>query len=427
MPIAVRESEVHNAFQRTSALLRRTYRSDMSKGEYGWYHYLDDPNPGVTASAVALICFELMGDRFERTEEVLRYLKNKQVSDPDIKHNGGWPVRTTLSFPIVESSTWVLSSLALNRTFRNPNSPDLNAGYEWVIQNQNIDYGWGSYYGQPSRTFHTSLSLLALSSLNRYAKETHFGADWLLKHQQHDVPAWGPTPESQPTILHTCWALLALSEIPATLNRQAINSSLDWVEANLNTRTLTETSSQAEDFDIPFIEDGKNMVYQNSLPHFCLPIAAYTLLKLSDRLISGKTISALKTIIEAQTEDGYWELPRSPTRPSIWAIWPFIAALSEFYNLSFAKKDTELLFIAEGIAIAQPESAANSFQRILAISVISNIWKFMKAHYGWIILVLFILVGLGAVMLELIRWNEFLLSLVFPIVLLIIQQLIERK
>ncbi|MBD3339681.1 MAG: hypothetical protein GF353_11270 [Candidatus Lokiarchaeota archaeon] len=427
MLISMSETQLSIAINKTLDFLKKTYRSIPDEEMYGWYHYLDDPKPGITASSVVLYCFNLVGNPFERTEEVLLYLKRKQVISEKKKIHGGWPVRTTMNFPILESTSWVLRSSALNHALLNNNAPDISAGYDWIINNQNTDYGWGSYLDQPSRTFTTSLALLALSSLNKYSKELSLGADWLLKNQSADVPAWGAIPESQPTLLHTCWALLALSEIPNKLNRKSLSSSLEWVEKNVIANSLTEVSSQAEDYDIPFVDDNKSMVFQCSLPHFYLPIATYTLLKLSKDTVSNKAIQSVKTILNHQTDEGIWELPRSPMRPSIWAIWPFLSALHQAREIVLLRNNMELNLFSNNVVIVKSKNSSNSLLRIFLSSLKVSVKNFIKKNYGWLILILFIISGLIFVKYNLITWKEFLLAQIFPVILLIIQFILNKK
>jgi hypothetical protein len=427
MAIPIKEAAIRSAFQKTVKLFKSTYRSNPSKNEFGWYHYMDDPSPGITASAVVLYCFEISGEPFERTDQVLLYLKSKQLSSTDPRINGGWPIRTTLGFPVVESTSWVIRTIVQARCFFNPNSPDINAAYQWLLNNQNMDYGWGSYYGQPSRTFHSSLALLALTAVDKFSREVSLGADWFLRYQKNDVPAWGATPESPPTILHTCWALLALSQVPGKINRNALNRSLEWIEANLNPKHLTETLSQAEDYDIPFLEDGKPMIYQCSLPHFALPIAVYTILKLSNRKLSEKLREAIQTIIEVQNENGHWQLPRSPIRPSIWAIWPFWAALVQFLHTSIMAEGTVLVLIGKNISVVHPEGAKAILRKIFTGLFLSSVLKFVKTYYAWLVLGVFIIIGVEMLYAGIIKFSEFLFSLIFPITLLIIQLLLEKR
>ena len=115
----------------------------------GWYHYLDDPNPGITASAVGLYCFSLAYVDFEWKHQVLDSSWANRYKTPS--SGGGWAVRTTNDFPIVEATAWVVRCRNLPQTRTRATRGALDSGIEWLEANQNTDYGWGSYKGQPSR------------------------------------------------------------------------------------------------------------------------------------------------------------------------------------------------------------------------------------------------------------------------------------
>lgn len=424
---SIKVSDVQNAMRKSLSLLRKTYNSDATNTDYGWYHYLDDPKAGVTASAVALMCFEWAKERFERAEEVHRFLKKSQILSDDEHINGGWPIRTSARFQIIESTGWVIRSMMFTNTAFHSNGPDVMSGYKWIIGNQNLDNGWGSYYGEPSRTFLTALALLAVLPLNRYSREASLGADWLIKSQSPDVPAWGPTVDAPPSILHTSWALLALSEMPGKLNRKMLSDSLEWISANLDTKNLTEKSSQAEDYNVPYIDGGKQLIFQNTLPHFALPLAIIVLLKLSNNgLWSGQIRTALDTIVGSQNQDGFWELPRNPTRPSIWGIWPFVAALAYARDTPIMQNDMSLFVVGNNLVI-QPEATTNSLFKTLLISLRITLGGYLKQNYGWIILGLFVIGGLVFVIQNLLGLREYFLSLLFPVILLLVQIAIEKR
>jgi hypothetical protein len=427
MTISLRQSAIINSIELALSLLRKTYRSNPYQNEFGWYHYLDDPSPGVTASAVSLFCFSIANQPFEHTEQVITYLKDRQIFSSDPRLNGGWSVRTTFDFPVVESTAWVLRSLYLNQISLNKNSPDIKAAYSFLVNNQNMDHGWGSCYGQPSRIFHTSLAIIALASFNRFSQEVSLGADWLIQSRQKDIPAWGALPDSSPSALHTSWALLALSELPYKIPNEIIEKSLIWLIDTLDPTKITELTSQAEDYDVPFMSGGKSFVYQFNLPHFCLPVAVYTLLKLSRNLDSTKMCKAINTIIESQTDTGFWPIPRSPSRPSIWGIWPFLAALIQASNLyHLARDESEIFFISENVAIIQPEKPMAAVRETLINPYYFAIKRFINVYFGWLFLALFATGGFLLAFLGLISWIEFSFSLLVPIILLVVQIIIEK-
>ena len=240
----------------------------------GWYHYLDDPTPGITASAVGLYCFSLANVEFERTGQVVDYLISRQIKTP---FGSGWAVRTTNDTPIVEATAWVVRSLNLPQTRTRASRAALDSGIEWLEANQNTDYGWGSYKGRPSRTFTTALSILALQESGGSRSVISHAHKWLIEVQGSSHPAWGPLPGSEPTVLHTSFALLALTA-SGTLPVTAVHQSLDWLMERLQPGRRVEKDTAVEEYDVPYSHNNTNYTFQNSLPHFAAPIALTTLL-----------------------------------------------------------------------------------------------------------------------------------------------------
>jgi hypothetical protein len=114
----LRRASIDTSISLALTCLRGHFRTipshaDNPAAAAGWYHYLDDQNPGITASAVGLYCFSLANVEFERTDQIVNYLVSRQIKAPT---GGGWAVRTTNDFPIVEATAWVVRSLNLPQT-----------------------------------------------------------------------------------------------------------------------------------------------------------------------------------------------------------------------------------------------------------------------------------------------------------------------
>jgi hypothetical protein len=61
-------------------------------------------------------------------------------------------------------------------------------------------------------------------------------------------------------------------------------------------------------------------------------------------------------LLETQKDDGTWELPRSKLRPSIWAIWPFIAALCEVRRTLVPDSDAKASLLYNGVLLRHSSS-----------------------------------------------------------------------
>lgn len=411
-------SGIDDAVQKAMTCLERSCR-DGNPGMAGWYHYLDDSRPGVTASAVGLLLHRMTGSRFDREPEVIAYLLSEQAQDPDGRP-GGWPVRTTDGFPILEATAWVVRALSLTGTGRPDVAEALRNGARWLVDNQNPDGGWGSYKGQPSRTFHTALAVLALTESGIAAPATFpTAAEWLRKRAVAGHPAWGPQDGASPTILHTAIALLALGRIGGSTDAALRERAAAWLLERLEAGVYTEPDSEVEEFDLPYIpQSGPLRTFQNSLPHFAGPVAVSALLSSGIDALDPKLFQMTSRIIADQQDEGHWLLPRSRRRQSIWAVWPFVAALTAMR--------TELFGSRKGlVTLLSPGTAVFSADPLGPPSLPSLLWQAMWRGIGFrprsvLLASISAIVALTStilIVLHLISWNEFLLAIIYPVLM----------
>ncbi|MFJ8729945.1 prenyltransferase/squalene oxidase repeat-containing protein [Streptomyces bauhiniae] len=414
------------SIDRALGCLRHNFRT--VRGAAGWYHYLDDPSPGVTASAVGLFCFSVAGVRFERTPDVVAYLLSQQRASGD-STNGGWSVRTTNGFPIAEATSWVVRALSRPGTGV-LGGEALARGAEWLRANQNVDFGWGSYLGQPSRVFHTALNMLALQESGAGADALAGAQRWLIDGQNARTPAWGPTPGAEPTMLHTSIALMALSRTPGALSANTMRQTAEWLLERIEPGVHVERSTTVEEYDVPYADGDIQAVFQNSLPHFAGPLALSAILSTGvvDPL-QQKVFDSVNAIMDTQLEGGHWELPRSPMRPSVWALWPFVSALSSARSAILSTPRAKAALLFPGCAIVQSEDVAQDLTRRLLIQnalfdwvrnrkVVLALWLVAAVTTG--VPVALLLTGTFSV-------KDFLTALIFPVLLMVFQVIWDRR
>ncbi|MTK04522.1 terpene cyclase/mutase family protein [Micromonospora sp. CP22] len=413
-------SEITGAIDRALDCLRVNFRS--SNNAAGWYHFLDDPAPGITASAVGLFTFRLAAQEFERVDEIIKYLIDHQVVEPP-ERAGGWAVRTTNGFPIIEATAWVVRALSPPGTGRLAASESLREGVDFLERSQNTDFGWASYAGQPSRVFHTALCMLALQECGGPPSVIDNAKKWLIGAQSPDAPAWGPLPGTAPTLLHTSFALLALARLEGALSVNTISKTADWILDRLVPGEHAERSSTVEEFDVPYPDGTRQLVFQNALPHFAGPVAVTALLTAGVDPLQPKLFSAVSAIVRDQGKTGAWELPRSPLRESIWAIWPFVSALSKMREALFAGRTGEVQLLYPGCALIQTQASAKKLTSALLMRNVVVGW--MRRHRLalalWLIGVGY---SVGAAILYFVRAvgrTEFLVGLILPALLLVFQ------
>lgn len=411
---------VTESIDRAVGCLRQAFRTGPDAA--GWYHYLDDPQPGITASAVGLFTFSLAGLRFERSAEVVSYLTGEQRLSPDGRQ-GGWSVRTTNGFPIVESTAWVLRALSRPGTTLG-SGETLRLGIEWLRAQQNVDFGWGSYRGQPSRVFLTALNMLALHEAGAESEALTNAQRWLIDVQNPQAPGWGPLPGTEPTVVHTSIALMALSRIPGALSTNTMRQTAEWLLERVEPGVHVERSTTVEEYDVPFDDAGTPSVFQNSLPHFAGPLALSAICATGVvNPLQPKVFNLVTGILDTQLENGCWELPRSPMRPSVWAVWPFVAALSAIRGavLSTPRSRADLLY--PGCAIIQSEDQPQDLTRQLLIRNAFFDWLRSK----WLTLALWavalLTTGIPLALLATGHFSkkDFLTALILPILLMVFQ------
>ena len=94
---------IETMVDRSLSLLTRTYHASTDlRG--GWYHRLDSPNPGPSATASGMANFRLHGRVFEHEAECLRFLHHRQVVSSDYRLDGGWAVNTSFGQPVTEAT-----------------------------------------------------------------------------------------------------------------------------------------------------------------------------------------------------------------------------------------------------------------------------------------------------------------------------------
>jgi hypothetical protein len=257
---------------------------------------------------------------------------------------------------------------------------------------------------------------------------------WLIETQSSPQPAWGPLPGSQPTMQHTSFALMALFTGTGTLPVTAIQQTLDWLTVRLEPGQHVEKETAVEEYDVPYIHNGASFVFQNSLPHFAGPAALTALLRAGADPLQKKMFDAVAEIIKSQQADdaglsGSWELPRSPRRPSIWAVWPFVAALSSARVAIFPSTDSTATLLFPGCALIQSDSSTKHLTRRLLIKNALIDWLRLR----WLAVGLWVIAGV-LVIIPLVLWKTgqltldvSLLALGLPVLLLLFQIIWDRS
>lgn len=226
---------------------------------------------------------------------------------------------------------------------------------------------------------------------------------------------------SSHTLLHTSYALLAMART-GTPEYTAIRDPIsEYLLSRLVPGQFTEVVTQAEDYDVPFTRNGEPDVYQMTLPHFAMPIAIHALLETGHTPHHTKIYECIESIIAEQHADGHWILPRSPSRPSVWALWPFLAALSSFRQRCLPTPSAQVTLLYDGVALQQTDPDAPPVTRGMLLRGAAAQWLRERWRPLIRLTIAFFFVVLSIVLLALgsIDLKEFSLSLVVPVLLLV--------
>lgn len=423
---------LHQSLERSLDLLRTHYRSSPSGGG-GWYHRLENEIPGPSATAVGLNSFLLCGSTIDHLGEGLAFLRSRQVQSDDPVKNGGWAVNTSFGQPVTEATGWVSRFLGLARIGLRPEAPNVELAYRWLVNNQNGDGGWGSFAGQPSRTWLTCMALRAIAVLYPHSPAVDDGVEWLLKQRSASLPAWGERGASLPTVTHTAFVLLTLSDVLGSSYDKrvgdVVNSAYRWLEDHLQTDVIHDEAARVENYNVTGQTlEGRPITWLSSIWHPGLPFAVSALVRHPNGCRPDLLCSAVETIIDRQLGDGSWPSLDGAAGISVWAVWPFVQALSDVEKIPIASIDAKITWISSNaIVVQRGDARAEAIGSLLRGSRRKAVVRNIRRHWATAVLVLFVVAGLSGVMLNWLEAKDFALSLLLPVVLLVIQEARHRR
>jgi hypothetical protein len=417
-------SAVHDCIERSLNLFRRTYSPSAIGG--GWYHRLEAEIPGPSATAVGLNSFFLVGSS-EHLSDGLAFLRARQVQSDEDRRNGGWAVNTSFGQPVTEATGWVARFLGLARLGFVPEAPDVERAYRWILRNQNSDGGWGSLFGQPSRIWLTCMALRALIQLNPQSPAIPRAAEWLLEQQSPAAPAWGEGRTSPPTVTHTSFALLTLSDVRASLHDQRVTGIIerayDWLESSVDVSSIYDDAARVENYNVTCESDEGHVTWHTSVWHPGLPFTVSALLCHPRGSRPSVICSAVQTILDSQLDDGHWPNLDGAAGISVWAVWPFLQALSDVANSPYTTRHDRITWISGDALVLQHLGARDErVSTLLRSNRRAELSQAVKRRWATIVLVVFVVLGLSALAGGLLAWQEFTLGLALPVTLFVIQE-----
>ena len=401
-------------------LLRDTYSRAAVGG--GWYHELGSP-PGFTATAVGLLAFTESGRDFENFDEALEFLRQGQVSSTDPLVDGGWPTNSSKGRPVVEATAWIGRFLALARCGLKDGAPDAGRAYAWLTNNQNDDGGWGSVRGAESRVWLTCLALRAIAVLNPYSPAVEKGIGWLMANRDPRESAWGQTRHDPATVTHTAFALLTIAETGRLKDDERLRSAYDVLRRKLADPGLGDRHTWIETY---WVDPGPPPADRVNLWHHGLPVALSALLHDPRGTPADLVSDAFTTIVRSGVRDRVWDGYPGRSGPSLWSVWWCLEALIVLRRHSEVRPGDMLVWLPEAVVLQRAEARGRPLGALVPHRRI-DVGAVLARHWTALLLALVTAVSLGGSAAGALGWKDAGLSLLFPTVLLIVQETINRR
>lgn len=401
-------------------LLRDNYAQGSVGG--GWYHELGSA-PGFTATAVGLLAFVENCRRFEHFAEALAFLRHGQVSSPDPLLDGGWPTNSSRGRPVVEATAWIGRLLGLARCGLTDGAPDVARTYAWLVGNQNDDGGWGSLKDAESRVWLTCLALRAIVALNPYAPELETGIDWLMANREARHSAWGETRHGPATVTHTAFALLTLAEIQNGIHDERLLRAYDWLRGSSKLTDPGEGDRHTW-IETYFVTPAPPADRFN-LWHYGLPVALTALLHDPRGTPADLVSDAFATIIRSDVDDRSWRAYPGRNGPSLWSVWWCLEALVELRRHSEVRAGDLLVWLPKAVVLQRAEARDQPLEAVVPRHRI-HIGAVLARHWAVLLLSLVTVISFIGAAAGAFGWKDVGLSLLFPTVLLVLQEGITR-
>ncbi|MFY1653376.1 prenyltransferase/squalene oxidase repeat-containing protein [Solwaraspora sp. WMMB762] len=411
-------------------LLRRTYHG-VEKTQGGWYHLLDIPTPGPSATITALSSFLLHESKFEHQDHCLQFLSHRQISSEDPLLDGGWATNTSFGQPVTEATAMICHLMQKTGLAFATNAPDIRRAAFWLIHNQNDDGGWGAFKGQASRVWLTAMAVRALGVLDRTAPALRAAADWLIGARDSKARGWGERSGQAPTVTHTAIVLVALVESNIHRNDKVLSDAVEnayrWLNESADTSTIYDDDARLENYNITRMgPDGTNQTWQNSIWHHGLPYVLSALVRQPNSTNYSLTARAAITILESQDDDGKWPGVDGSTALSMWTVWPFLEALSDFKDAILRNCDS-ITALSPGTAVMRGGSDSSvPLQLIILSRLFRSTLSTLRRNWAPAVLLLTIALGSTVVATETLPAKDVALGVGVPVSLLLLQIAMTR-
>ena len=412
----------------TSALERCfTYVEADKSG--GWHQFLHSKKTGAVATAQGFACLAELSSTHYLLNPALSLLEAKQFGTSGRSY-GGYTINVVDRVPLTEATATVAWSLGrtiwkLDPQCRARVQTVVDKCWTWLQANRNPDGGWGPIVGMESAVYATGLALLSLSETASgpgFQPAITGGRKWLEKSRNKDG-GWGQKAgDKKSTPFHTAIALAALSASGASNGSCFIRDGVSWLDANWKKDSMWEVSEHASNLSECYdIETGSGADYARAVwNHFPTPWVVYAYIRTGCWL--GEMVPKSVNWLVATRQEAGWARPNVnefttwALHDSFWTVLSFLSALSRPDNYERAQ------FIGRSVSL-------NSMPRRKELLLVParKIIHYARRIWGVLALVAFLAGGYSGVVWGFLSGRDFVLSLLIPLVLLVIQLSLEFK
>lgn len=409
------------------SLLRRSFLQAADGEGGGWYHELAGPHAGPTATAVGLLAFHILDQKFDRTVECVRFLRSRQVKSSVELFNGGWATNASPGHPVVESTAWVVRMLVEAGHACGESAPDLDAAVTWLVLNQNLDGGWGSLLGNRSRIWTTCLALRALSRIKSGSQTLEKGIGWL-RSEQHSSGGWGQlrASESIPTVTHTCMSLLALADAGESVNGAEFDRAFSWLDGRLDRTFEEDRNARVEMYDVMVSSPDQTQRWRNTVPHYGLPYALSALLLNPNGARPVLVSGAVRKLLESQLAEGRWPSVEGGSLASIWSLYPHLEAVARLRGWSPVRFASKITLLPRAAVIQYDGERVASLAELVRAQRRASLGAALARYWSTLLLSTTLVLGLVGVISGRFEWRDFWLGVALPVALFLAQEFRHR-
>jgi hypothetical protein len=411
--IVIKISDIEHAINKSINILINTFKivSSNNVGEEigGWHQFIFDNKMGAVATSQSIACFAYSNKKFGKLPLAINLLKNEQFK------NGGFTIKILSEFPIVESTSWVLLGI---RDLRNEIAMEIiTEGAKWLENNRNEDNGWGVIKGTASRIYTTSLAIWALSVTKGkdYQAIINEGIDWI-KNTRNADGCWGELPrDERSTPFHTAFVIFMLRQCGIPADSDIISTSLRWLDEQWDKECMwdshEETANLLEHYDLETAPTKWTRIVWN---RFATPWVIIALLNCG--IINGKVFRGIDWLIKSQTKEGGWK-HRNVNELTLWATHDALFCLTSFLEHVVNIKNYDSVELHDNVLVLKGKfNLARKVKTAISLSAI-----FIKKYWAGVIISLYLLIGGICALENLWTLEYYVIGLVIPISLLVIQ------